>query len=101
MIVRLLSEHRVNREAVRKAIAAARRPTLAWIGDGGEREHVVRDSQIVRPSAGGGSGAPVINIAAGAFPINYPIMNDPRALLMLRQVVGQALIEGAAQTRRL
>lgn len=74
-------------------------PHLAILGDGGEREYVIPESKMAK---GGGSdgGAPTIHVHQGAIQVVNPVMTDPKSMLLLRQAVGAALIDGAKQTRR-
>jgi hypothetical protein len=74
-------------------------PTLAWVGDGGEREHIIPESKMARTSGSGGAGGDV-HVHEGAVQIVNPIMTDPRGLLMVRQAVGKAMFDGAQQNRQ-
>jgi hypothetical protein len=64
--------------------------TSYMVGEQGPELFVPGSSGAILPHGAGGGAT--VNIAAGAFTLNYPIVNNPQALDQLARTVGDAIL---------
>jgi hypothetical protein len=62
------------------------------VGEKGPELFVPGSSGAIVPHGAGAGGGATVNIAPGAFVLNYPIVNNPQALDQLARTVGDAIV---------
>ena len=66
--------------------------TPYMVGERGPELFVPSSSGAIVPNGVGAAGGASVNIAPGAFVLNYPIVNNPQALDQLARTVGDAIL---------